>query len=142
MKQNRRISFHSDSDFFNPEEEFKIGEDIESENRYQPILMAKVSKIFGSKYKTCKELELELAIMKDDLAQDMKLNPKEWGLEKGDKLNESLIARIVLRDPSFVKISKDFILAKSEVKEWEGVLEACKQRGMSLGRIQKMNSEF
>ena len=63
----------------------EIGQNIDEENKQQPILMGKTAKIFRRKYELFRIEELKLEIIKDELAQDIQKNPKQWGVQPNSK---------------------------------------------------------
>lgn len=140
----KKLKMKSKSDTFDPEVEFLVDEDrLADEYMYQPILMAKVAKIFSEKYKISKDLEADLNVYKSELADAMRDDPKTWGIsdKKGEKdLSDTMISRLAFKDPDYVKLYKKANAAKAEAKEWEFVVEGCKQRDNNLGRLAKMNS--
>lgn len=117
-------------------------EDLDEENRRQAILYGKFSKRFKAAYIKQHREELALSILKDELSQDIEENKDKWKIstdKKGDYyiISEALINRILFRNEKFVKQFKKAFEAKAERKEWEGMLEACKQKSISIGRALK-----
>lgn len=112
-----------------------IGDNLDEELDLQPSLMSKFSEIFGKVYYEFQIAELQLGIVKDELGEDMRTNPEKWGIKekKGEiNISEQLIARRVHGSPYYQKAFKKFAYWKAKRKEWEGQLEAVKQRSFSV----------
>ena len=123
------------------EELFRIGVDLIDENRRQPLLMVKVSRIYKEKYLEYKRKTIQLDILKDELAETMRSDPKKWNLKPLDRLTDALVNRIVVRDISYQLLYDKWAIAKAEAKAWEGIVEACKQRSHTLARLTKLNND-
>lgn len=137
IKLKRKEEKHEDT--FDPIRALEINKyKLDEEATYQPLLMAKITRIYSQKYKLRYEKEIELGIIKDQLAEDMKTNPHKWELEKGDKITDALVNRIVVRNTRYQKVYKEYIDAKSEEKEWEGLIKACEQRAWSLKSLENL----
>lgn len=122
---------------FDPVEELDINLDnLDEENRLQPKLLGMFSRIFGQKYKLYKELDIRLSIRKDEISKMIAQDPEKYGA-KSTNITDALVTRVCFGDPKFILISKQFAEAKAERKEWEWLLEACKQRSASIGRALK-----
>lgn len=111
---------------------------LDEEAEHQASLMAKVSKIFGQKHSRKYLLELELAILKDQLAEDMKQNPKKWGVKEDKDLSEAKIERMIVRNTKYQEKYKEYVEAKAEDKEWEGMMKACEQKAWSLKSLENL----
>lgn len=110
----------------------EIGDDLDEELDFQPSLMSKFASIFGRVYEEYMIAELQLGIVKDQIGEDMKENPKKWKIKDADKISEQLIARRINSDPWYQKAYKKFAYWKARRKEWESHLEAVKQRSFSV----------
>jgi hypothetical protein len=116
-------------------EMMEIGDDLDEELDLQPSLMSKISGIFGKIYYQFEIAELELGIVKDQLGEDMKNNPSKWNIKekKGEiNISEQLIIRRVHGNTRYQEAYKKFAYWKAKRKEWEGHLEAVKQRSFSI----------
>lgn len=112
-----------------------IGDNLDEELDLQPSLMSKFSEIFGKVYYEYEIAELELGIVKDQLGEDMRENPEKWKIKekKGEfVISEQLIARRVHSSTRYQNAYKKFAYWKAKRKEWEGQLEAVKQRSFSI----------
>jgi hypothetical protein len=112
-----------------------IGKDLDEELDFQSALMSKFSTIFGKVYEEYMISELEVGIIKDQLGEDMRDNPEKWGIKekKGEyTISEQLIARRVHGNTRYQNAYKKFAYWKARRKEWEGHLEAVKQRSFSI----------
>lgn len=137
IKLKRKEEKHEDT--FDPIRALEINKyKLDEEATYQPLLMAKITRLYAQKYKLRYEKEIELGIVKDQLAEDMKTNPHKWELEKGDKITDALVNRIVVRNTRYQRVYKEYIDAKAEEKEWEGLIKACEQRAWSLKSLENL----
>lgn len=112
-----------------------IGKNLDEELDFQASLMSKFAEIFGKVYYEYEIAELELGIVKDQLGEDMKDNPAKWNIKekKGEiVISEQLIARRIHGNDRYQKAYKKFAYWKAKRKEWEGQLEAVKQRSFSV----------
>lgn len=112
-----------------------IGDNLDEELDLQPSLMSKFSEIFGKVYEQYMIAELNLGIIKDQLGEDMRENPGKWNIKekKGEfVVSEQLIARRVHASTRYQEAYKKFAYWKAKRKEWEGQLEAVKQRSFSI----------
>lgn len=109
-----------------------IGEDLDEELDLQPSLMSKFSEIFGKVYYEYEISELELGIVRDQLGEDMRQNPKKWGIKDADKISEQLVSRRIHSSTKYQEAFKKLAYWKAKRKEWEGQLEAVKQRSFSV----------
>ena len=134
-----KLKIKDDYDDFDPDEALIIDKkNLDEENRFQAKLMAKYSRIFGRKVKERYNAELELDIIKDQLGDDVKENPKKWNLKKGERITEALISRVIVRSERYQQAHKRYAKAYSEYKEWEGLLKACEQRAWSLKSLENL----
>lgn len=115
----------------------EIGDDLDEELDFQPSLMSSFSSIFGKIYEEYMMAELNLGIVRDQLGEDMKENPKKWNVKDPDKISEQLIARRIHSNTRYQEAYKKFAFWKARRKEWENHLEAVKQRSFSVN--QKVN---
>lgn len=124
---------------------------LDEENTHQANLMAKISKIRGQKHTQKYLLELELSILKDQLGEDIKANPKKWGIpvkeskfKKGVEsipainISETMIDRMIVRNTRYQELFKKYAEAKGEDQEWEGMLKACEQKAWSLKSLENL----
>jgi hypothetical protein len=114
-----------------------IGKNIDEELDLQPSLMSKFAEIFGKVYYEYEISELELGIVKDKLGENMKENPEAWNIKekKGEyTISEQLIARRIHSSTRYQNAFKKFAYWKAKRKEWEGQLEAVKQRSFSINQ--------
>jgi hypothetical protein len=111
---------------------------LDEENSYQSKLMSIVSKIYGEKHTKKYLLELEVGIIKDQLAEDMKQNPHKWGLEAGKEPSEAMVARMIIRNTRYQNKYKEYVKAKGEDKEWEGMLKAVEQKAWALKSLENL----
>lgn len=131
----KRMELQSD---FDPVVELRIdNNDLEMENLKQPKLMAQFSRIFGKVYFEMRNLEMDMSVRRDEIEIEISQNPKRWGLKEGERITDALINRIAYRDPQYVAMARRFVKARANVKEWEGMLDACKQRSTAIGRAMK-----
>lgn len=124
------------------EEEFELGDinkyKLDEEAEKNDKLYREVSKIYARKVRIKYESELDVAITKDDIAEEIRENPIKWGLKKDEKITESLISRIIVRDERYLEKYHIYIKAKSQEKEWEGIKESLDQRGWQIKLLYEM----
>lgn len=124
------------------EENFKL-EDInkyklDEEAMKSDRLYREASQIYARKYKIKYELELEVAIVKDEIAEAIRKNPITWGLKKDERITDALINRVVVRDSEYREIYEKYIEARSQEKEWEGIKTSLEQRGWQIKLLFEM----
>lgn len=128
-KEIREFILPTDSEIA---EMIDIGNNLDEELDFQSALMSKFSSIFGKIYEEYMIAELQVGIIRDQLGEDMKLNPKKWNIKDPDKVSEQLISRRIHSNYDYQKAYKKFAYWKAKRKEWEGHLEAVKQRSFSI----------
>lgn len=112
-----------------------IGKNLDEELDFQASLMSRFAEIFGKVYYEYEIAELELGIVKDLLGESMRENPEAWNIKekKGEYvISEQLISRRIHSSTRYQQAYKRFAYWKAKRKEWEGQLEAVKQRSFSV----------
>jgi hypothetical protein len=132
-----KLSKKQETDFVLPTENeiaemMDIGDDLDEELDFQSSLMSKFSSIFGKVYEEYMLADLQMGIVKDQIGEDMRENPKKWNIKDADKISEQLISRRIHSSTKYQEAYKKFAYWKARRKEWEGHLEAVKQRSFSV----------
>jgi hypothetical protein len=100
-----------------------------------------VAQNFAESYKNYKLKELELNILRDKLSLEMKNKPEKWNLEKGERITDALVNRIIIRNKTYQKMYEDYLKLKEERLFLEGKLEAEKVKSYSLIELFKLQQK-
>jgi len=124
------------------EEEFKLKDinkyKLDEEAEKHDNIYREASKIYAKKVRLKYDAELELGIVKDELAEEIRKHPTNWDLKKDERLTDALINRVIVRDERYKIAYHKYIDAKTESVEWEGVKSSLEQRGWMIKLLYEM----
>lgn len=146
VKKKIHVKIPNDIDEEEKEKEKEKPFELEDINKYKlddegqkhDRVFRQACQIYAEKVRIKYDAELELQIVKDDLAQEIQENPKQWDLKKDERITDALINRVVVRDRRYQKAYKDYVRAKAQEKEWEGIKASLEQRGWMIKLLYAM----
>ena len=119
---------------FNPEEVLEIDlNNLDKEAKNHSKYMGKMIRIYKSKFVAWKNCVLELDILEDECAGQVRKSPTDYGITKDHQLTDSLVNRTIYQYfPELVKLKKKKIRIEAEQIEWENYVSAMRSRSENI----------